>query len=90
MIIKLLLDLIYKVLSILTQPISIPSLPEQAVEYIETFFGYLESGAGIVASFTPYGYLLTLLGVVVGIDVGIKIYHLVMWILKKIPMLGVQ
>ena len=34
--------------------------------------------------------IATLFGIVVAIEVGIKIYHFVMWVLKKIPMLGVS
>ena len=90
MIIELLLNALYNIFKVLTLPINIPPMPEQASQYIEQFFDYIEMGAGILANYTPLGYLLTLFGVVIAVDIGIKLYHFVMWILRKIPMLGMS
>lgn len=90
MIIELLLDCIYGLFSLLTAVIKIPQMPTEATTYITQFFDYLEAGAGILANYTPLGYIMILFGVVLAVDVGIKLYHFVMWILKKIPMLGIS
>lgn len=90
MIIELLLNALYNIFKVLTLPINIPQMPEQANQYIQQFFDYIEMGAGILANYTPLGYLLTLFGVVIAVDIGIKLYHFVMWILRKIPMLGMS
>lgn len=90
MIIELLLNALYNIFKILTTPIKIPPMPEQASQYIEQFFDYIEMGAGILANYTPLGYLLTLFGVVIAVDIGIKLYHFVMWIIRKIPMAGIS
>lgn len=90
MIVKMLLDLLYSVFSLLTSPISIPPMPEQAMSYINDFFSYLTMGAGILANYTPFAYLMILLGVIISVDIGIMLYHFVMWIIKKIPMAGVS
>lgn len=90
MIIEMLLDLIFNLFTFLSGPISIPDLPAEALNYISQFFDYLEAGAGIFANYSPFGYVMTLFGVVLAVDVGIKLYHFIMWVLKKIPVLGIE
>lgn len=90
MIIKLLLDALYAVFSVLTLPINIPDLPAEAMNYINQFFDYLVMGAGILANYTPFTYLMILFGVVLAVDVGIMLYHFVMWVIRKIPMAGMS
>jgi len=87
--IELLLGLIYRLLDILLI-FEIPPLPLEASTYINTLFNHLVSGASILANYTPLSYLLTLFGIIVAVDVGINIYKFVMWIIKKIPFLGVE
>lgn len=89
MIIKSLLDLLYNVFSALTSAISIPQLPDSVAGYLEDFLEYINLGIQILAVYTPLEYLLTLFGIVVAIEAGLLIYHFVMWVLKKIPMLGI-
>lgn len=90
MIIEMLLNALYGVFKVLTTPINIPDFPEQGLEYVNQFFDYLEMGAGILANYTPLGYLMILFGVLIAVDVGILLYHFVMWIIRKIPMLGMS
>lgn len=89
MIVELLLTAIYKILDTLLI-LNIPSLPANVQGYIDTMFDYLVAGAGILANYTPFGYLLVLFGVLLAVDAGIMIYHFVMWIIRKIPVLGIQ
>lgn len=70
--------------------LSIPQLPSEAMTYVNTLFDYLVGATGIVANYTPLGYLLVLFGVLLAVDVGIMLYHFVMWVLRKIPMLGIE
>lgn len=90
MIIQIILDAIIKLFTLLTTPIDIPELPTSVSLLILDMMDYVQAGAGILANYTDLGYLLVLFGIIVGIDVGIKIYHFIMWIIKKIPMLGIQ
>lgn len=89
MIIEMLLNLLKGVLNLLLV-FKIPMLPEEVTGYIDTLFGYLETGASILANYTPLGYLLVLFGIIVAVDAGIMIYHFVMWIIRKIPMLSMS
>lgn len=89
MILEMLLDVIYNILDLLLI-LDIPNMPTEALSYIDTAFDYLVAGAGVLANYTPLPYLLVLLGVVIAVDMGIMIYHFIMWIIKKIPMLGIE
>jgi hypothetical protein len=90
MIVTLLLEVLYGAFNVLTLPINIPPMPEEAMTYVEQFFEYLEMGAGILANYTPFAYLMILFGVLLAVDIGIMVYHFVLWILKKIPVLGIS
>lgn len=89
MIIEALLNLVYKWLDLLLF-FEIPKLPQEVNGYINTLFDYLETGASLLANYTPLDYLLVLFGIILAVDAGILIYHFVMWIIKKIPMLGME
>ena len=89
MIIEALLNLIYGLMSVL-MVLNIPDMPAEVQSYINSFFDYLASGVGIVANYVPLDYLLVLFGVILAVDVGIMLYHFIMWIIKKIPMLNVK
>lgn len=90
MIIKLLIDLIYTVLSVLTMPINIPDLPSEVSSYVSTLIEYVGTGLGILSNYCHLNYLLTLFGIVIAVEVGVMLYKIVMFILKKIPMLGIS
>lgn len=68
----------------------IPSFPEQVYGYLDTAKEYLVVGGGIFANYAPMEYVVTLYGIILAVDAGILIYHLVMWIIKKVPFLGMQ
>lgn len=85
MILEVIIEVIIAVFDGILTPINLPQFPDSAMSYIDKFVEYLEIGAGILANYTPFAYLMTLLGIVVAVDVGIAIYHLVMWIIRKFP-----
>lgn len=89
MIIEMLLTLLKNVLNLLLV-FEIPPLPDNVTGYIDTLFSYLETGASILANYTPLSYLLSLFGILLAVDAAILIYHFVMWIIRKIPMLGMS
>lgn len=68
----------------------IPSFPEEVTEYINQFMSFVSAGAGIVANYIPLGYCITLFGIILAIDIGISVYHLVMWVLRKIPVASIN
>lgn len=90
MIIKGLLDVLVRVFSALTSAINIPQLPEEVHQYIETLLGYIKVGIALLANYTHIEFLLVLFGLVLAVDLGVAVYHFVMWVLRKIPMLGIE
>lgn len=89
MIIEKLLSLVIKLFELLTFAINIPSMPDEVYEIMDTVFEYLTVGLQILTCYTNLSYLLLLFGVICSIDIGIGVYHFVIWILRKIPMLGI-
>lgn len=90
MIIKALLELVYGLFNLLTVAIDIPSMPDGVMSSINDYMQYIESGIGIVANFCNLNYVLLLFGVIVAVDIGVLVYKFVLWILKKIPMIGIE
>ena len=90
MIIKLLMDLLYSVFSVLTLPIKIPGMPDSVREFVAVSIDYISTGISLLGNFVDIGFLLILFGIIIAVDVGILLYKLVMWVLKKIPMLGIE
>lgn len=90
MIIQALLDVIYLLFEILTSPIAIPGMPDGVADMISYALDYVRGGLQLLANWTDLGYLLTLFGLVLAVDIGILLYKLVMWVIAKIPMLGVE
>lgn len=90
MIVKGLLDLLYGIFDVLTLPISIPGIPDGVKEIIATALDYITSGVGILAQFFDMNYLLGLFSIVIIIEGAVLVYKFVMWVLKKIPMLGIE
>lgn len=89
MLIELLLEVIYKLFNLLTSPISIPKLPTELASAIDTVFEYIISGVQILGNYVNLQFILVLFGIVLAVDIGIKIYHFVMWIIRKIPFTGI-
>ena len=90
MIIEALLNVVYGLFELLTMPISIPGLPEGVQTVISGAFEYISVGVALLANYCDVGYLVTLFGVIVAVDAGILIYKIVVWIIKKIPMIGIE
>ena len=90
MIIQALLDLIYNLIWALTLPINIPNLPTNVISYINNALQYIRTGIQYLNVFFDMQYLFGLFAVVVAVNVGLSVYHVVMYIVKKIPMLGIK
>lgn len=90
MIIKLLLDLLLSLLEIVFSWVNLPTFPDSFSSAITDLFYYIESGIGIVWLFIDRNIVLIVIPMVIVLDNFDKLYSMVMWILKKIPFLGVK
>lgn len=89
MIIEGLLNLIYKLLFVVISAFNVPPAPEEFLDSIPQFFGYLDMAKSLVALVLPISLapftVITLIIMVV--EHG---YPFIMWILRKIPFLGIK
>lgn len=90
MIIKGLFQLIYNIFDTLTSSIDIPDLPSDINTTIESALGYIRGGFDYIRFFTHWDFLLLLLGVSLVVGTVFKTTGLLMWILRKIPFLGIE
>lgn len=90
MIINAIMGLLFVVVSILTTPINIPNIPDNVVTVVDGYIYYLSQGFSILSCYLDLGYLFTLFSLILLVDVGLLLYKFVMWILRKIPMLGIS
>lgn len=84
------MNLLLSVLSVLFLPFKIASLPAEVSSWFLVFLGYLADGVAIVAAYTDFAFLMVLVGIAVTISGIVSAYHILMWILKKIPFLGIH
>ncbi len=90
MIIKGLLELIFVLLKIVFAPINLPQLPDSVMVVIDDFMGVLKSAVGllsIIVDFSVVKYLIPFAIVIINFD---RLYRLIMFILRKIPFMGIK
>lgn len=90
MIISSLMNVIYSFFEFILSPINIDSFPEGTAESIIEFLDMLfMTGQSIIGLLIPE-FCQALLIIVITIEIGLHIFNFVMWILRKIPMLGIN
>lgn len=90
MIITGLLSLLVAFLGLLLSPLSLLPIPEGVQSVLTTGIGYLMNGFEIIAAYTHFSYLLSLFTFVMGLEVALLGYKVVMWIIRKIPFFNVS
>ena len=90
MIFENIMNAIFNLFSSLISGINIPPLPDNVDIIMQDCLEYMQNGIYILNNYMNLSYILVLFSIILVIDVAIHIYHFVMWILKKIPMLGIS
>lgn len=90
MIIEGLLTLFSSALKLIFGWINLPDLPGEVETVISQLFVYMESGMGFVFLFFNMSLVRTMLPLVVVVMNFDKAYKLVMYVLRKIPFLGIE
>lgn len=91
MIIESICNMIIKLLTTLLGVVHIPRIPEEIYTSVNTNIEYMIMRASeMIDLVIPYSVAKVLVGIVISIELGVHIYHFVMWVLKKIPMLGIS
>lgn len=94
MIIKKLLELALSLIIILlSQTGSIPALPQQILTIFQTVINYMLSGIDLLGMFigpTALTFIGVCLDIIIALNVFYFAYSSFMWLLKKIPFLGIK
>lgn len=90
MIIKLLFQLIIGLLEIVFGWVSFPAMPEAIVNALETVLDAMAAAMGFIWLIVPRELVMVALPVILVVENFDKLYSVIMWILKKIPFLGMQ
>lgn len=90
MILKMVLGLMQSILSFILGLLPLPDVPAWLVELTETILQYMKMGMGIVLFFVPQAVVQGALDLVILIWTVVHTYKLVLWVLRKIPMLGIE
>lgn len=90
----MIVELIKKLLTFVTDTIfsviDLPAVPEGLVNAIEYVFGYIRQGMGIVNFFLPLDQISPIIDCFLLVYAVVHGYDILMWILRKIPILGIK
>lgn len=91
MIIESIMNALISLFTTLLGWINIPQIPSDLLNSVNSTIDLIITmGEGLLDLVMPYNIAKVLLEIVIAIEVGVKLYHFVMWILKKIPMVGIE
>jgi len=90
MIIAALFDLVVDVFHVVLSALAFADIPQSAFDVLTSVLVYLQSGVQIVASYTHFSYLVSLLDLVISFDMFYTGYIVWKWIMQKIPMWGIS
>lgn len=90
MIISALLNVVRSLIEILFGWVQLPAVPDTITTVVDTLFTYMQQGIGILWIFVPQDLVKIILPLVIIIHNFDHLYHLGIWILKKIPMIGIE
>lgn len=90
MIIKLLFEMVIGLLDIVFGWVSFPPMPEAISSALEIVVQAVQSAMGFIWLIVPRELVLVILPIVLIVENFDQLYSIVMWILKKIPFLGMK
>lgn len=90
LIVKGLMELVFGLLQIVFAPINLPDLPDGIQSVLDELVDVLVSAVGLVSVFLDWQVVKWLIPVVLVIANFEKVWNMIMFILRKIPFLGVE
>lgn len=84
------LETILNVLEKIFSNISIPNIPDSVIDIINEVAEYVGLGFSILNNYCDLSYILTLFMIVLSVDFILDLINFILWICRKIPMLGVS
>lgn len=90
MIVRGLFDLVYGLLSIVLAPFSLPALPDGIQSIFDTVLTYLTGSVGLLCQFVRPNTLKLLIPAVIIVINMEHLWNAIIWILKKLPFVGIE
>lgn len=78
------------ILSPIINLINFPAVPPELVQIVDQVFVHLKSGMSIINFFCPLSVIKPALVVFLAIFAAYHVYLIVMFVLRKIPFLGIE
>lgn len=85
MIIEFIVECVATLIISLCELVNLPSLPSSVTDILDSCLEYFEFGLGVIANFTIYDIVIGMFECILLLDIGIVIYKLVMWVIRKLP-----
>lgn len=89
MIVETLMNLVKGIISLVMRPFNIPGIPDDVLSSIDTFIGYFDTCSSFIGLVFPVN-LVPFFVIFIAIYSWDNIYPMVMWVLRKIPFLGIE
>lgn len=91
MIIETIMNALITLFTTLLSFVNIPQIPANILTAVnDTIDLIIDRSAEMIDLVLPYNIAVVLLGIVIAIELGVHIYHFIMWVLRKIPMVGIE
>lgn len=90
MLIEIILNFILLVFRVAFATIQIENLPSDIQMVLATLTAYLIDGGRVICAYIHVPYILALLTFVIAMNAVMNGYRFLMWVLRKIPFLGID
>lgn len=90
MLVNALISVIYSLFNIVFGFVHLPSFPDGVSSYLNAFQVYFKSGIRLLSVVINMSYVATLFTIFISLVVIFELYKFIMWVLKKIPILGIK
>jgi len=90
MLLNIIVDIIAGIFTALNGLIpNIPTMPTEISDIADTLSTSIATGWGTIVGFFGVGFMVAVLGMVIAIINFTHVYHLILWVLRKLP-IGTQ
>lgn len=90
MLIEALLNLVKWLFNLIMTGFEFVTFPASVASFALRFFEWLVTGVAFINSYIHTTYVYTLLAFLLALNAAVSAYHVVMWILKKIPFINIK
>lgn len=90
MIVKGLCELVYSLLAIVFSPVQLPQMPEGVQNVFDELLEVLKGSVGLASVFLDFNVVKWLIPVVLVVANFEKVWNMIIFILRKIPFLGIE